>query len=286
MMPRVTAVFVIAFFICLSAAATAAGSTAPDKDTVIGAGAHFSWVIMDAIKDDIEKHSGLKLTLYGRESMLGVGCNAGIKTAVKSTPEAMKFGMVCCPLSDEEVAKNRLKVYPLASEPILMLVNRKNPVNNLTAAQVRAIFSGKISNWKDVGGEDMPIVVVTRLHCKKRPGHWKTILPSHKEFRQERLNVQSAAEMVKRINDFPGAFGHTGSAWAFGDTDHVKAIRVDGYEATAENLRNGHYPFNRLLSIVFRDDADEKLLQIGTIAQQLIREHDVTRKYQLLPAGQ
>jgi phosphate transport system substrate-binding protein len=198
----------------------------------------------------------------------------------------MKFGMVCCPLSDEEVAKNKLKVYPLASEPVLILVNQKNPVNNLTAAQVRGIFSGKISNWKEVGGDDMPIVVVTRLHCKKRPGHWKTILPSHKEFSQERLNVQSAAEMVKRLNDFPGAFGHTGSAWAFSDTDKVKAIRIDGYEATAENLKNGHYPFHRLLSIVFRDDSPEQLLQIGTVAQQLIREHDVTRKYQLLAVEQ
>jgi len=285
MMQRVRSAIFLFFFIGLTASVIAAESAAQDKDTVIGAGAHFSWVIMDAIKYDIEKRSGLKLKLYGRESMLGVGCNAGIKTAVKSTADAMRFGMVCCPLNDEEVAKNKLKVYPLAHEPILMLVNKKNPLNNLSAAQVRAIFSGKITNWKDVGGEDMPIVVVTRLHCKKRPGHWKTVLPSHKAYRQERLNVQSAAEMVKRINDFPGAFGHTGSAWAFTDADQIKAIRVDGYEATADNLKAKHYPFHRLLSIVFRDDSPEKLLKIGSSAQQIIKENDVTRKYQLLPAA-
>lgn len=260
-----------------------ANSEEPDNTVITGAGAHFSWVIFDTLKPALEARAGRPLKLFGEESMLGAGCNAGIKSAQQDQKKQDSFGFVCCPLSDEEVAKENLRVFPLALEPILILTHRDNPVSNISSQQTRDIFSGKITNWLELGGKDQNIVVVTRLHCKKRPGHWKTILPDAKEFGSQRLNVKSAADMVNRVSDFPSAIGHTGSAWAFGPASKVKALNIDTYAPTADNLEKGLYPFYRQLSAVTSKDASPELVGLMNYAQELLAKSPVAKQYQLLP---
>jgi ABC-type phosphate transport system substrate-binding protein len=138
-------------------------------------------------------------------------------------------------------------------------------------------------NWKDVGGDDSPIIVVTRLHCKSRPGHWKTILKDAKEFTDKRLNVQSAADMVTRMNDFKSAIGHTGSAWKFKKTDNLKSVKINGYAPSAINIKNGHYPFYRNLSAVTSETASEDVSRLMGLTQSLLINSDVAREYSLLP---
>lgn len=254
-----------------------------DDDVLQGMGAHFAWIVFDAIQADLEAASGRKIALYGKNSMLGVGCDAAIKLAKQATEHRETFGFVCCPLSDEEVAREGLIVYPLALEPILILVRDDNPVDNLSSAQVRAIFRGEITNWREVGGADRPIVVVTRLHCKNRPGHWKTLLPKAEDFREVRLSVHSAAAMIERINDFAGAIGHTGSTWVFKPGDRVKALRIDGYAPTAANLANGHYPFYRQLSAITNRHPSADVLKLIQEAQSGPAFRAVAERYQLLP---
>ena len=259
------------------------GISHADGQAIFGGGAHFSWIIFNDIKPDLEQISGRKITLFGMDSMLGQGCNAGIKNALLNSPTHETFGFVCCPLSKEEIDKEGLIVYPLAKEPILILVHDDNPVTNLTSKQARSIFSGNIVNWKEVGGPDKPIVVVTRLHCKNRPGHWKTILPDKSLFRQQRLNVKSAAAMVQRVSDFSGAIGHTGSTWKFDKEDHVKWVSIDGHAPTAENLGNGSYPFYRVLSAVTNRSPSKSVLKLIKEAQTGPAFRDVAKKYSLLP---
>jgi len=257
----------------------------PGDEVITGAGAHFSWAVFDALKADLEQESGRKLKLYGKESMLGAGCNAGIKLAKENAPGRETFGFVCCPLSEEEIKQEGLRLFPLAIEPILIMVNQANPIDDLSAEQVRAIFRGDITNWQQVGGPDLPIVVVTRLHCKKRPGHWKTILPSAKDFREVRLNVKSAAEMVNRVSAFPGAIGHVGSAWVFESEDTVKSITVGGAAPTAANLKADTYPFSRQLSAVTNQHPSADLLGIIQAAQHKLATGTVAQRYELLPLG-
>lgn len=265
-------------------AAASDSVTNQDSDNALmGAGAHFAWILFDAIRDDLEAKTGRRTILFGENSMLGVGCNAGIKAAKQGAKGHETFGFVCCPLSDEEIEKEQLIVYPLAKEPILILTHKDNPVNNLSAAQVRDIFRGKTASWAAVSGEDKPIVVVTRLHCKKRPGHWKTILPTAKDFRQERLNVKSAAAMVQRVGDFTGAIGHTGATWKFKATDNIKIITVDGYKPTAENLRTGKYPFFRQLSAITNRNPSPDVVKLIHEAQTGKAFRKVAKQYELLP---
>jgi ABC-type phosphate transport system substrate-binding protein len=254
-----------------------------DDNALMGAGAHFAWIVFDALKADLERVTGRETILFGQYSMLGVGCNAGIKAAKQHKLGHETFGFVCCPLSDDEINKNKLIVYPLAREPILILVRKDNPITNLTSQEVKDIFSGKTINWKEVGGPDRPIVVVTRLHCKKRPGHWKTILSDASEFRQERLNVKSASDMIQRVNDFGGAIGHTGSTWKFDSEDKVKWVSIDGFAPTAENLASGKYPFFRQMSAITNQNPSKDIVKLINEAQKGPAFRKVAKQYNLLP---
>ncbi len=259
-------------------------SSANNEISYTAAGAHSSWVIMNKIKPILEKISGRKITIFGKQSMLGVGCNAGIKSTKQHPTSKESFGMVCCPLSDREIKKENLDVFPLALEPLMILGHISNPINNLSIKQVKDIFSGKITNWKQVGGEDKSIVVVTRLHCKKRPGHWKTILNSADKFTTTRINVQSADEMVKRIGDFTAGFGHAGRAWLRGKNSNTKIIRVDGYLPTSNNLKKSKYPFFRQLSLITNKEASSELKKLMRNAQvEVFNNAHLFSEYEILP---
>lgn len=276
--------FTFGFAFLLSTLSVIAKESNDSKEgALMGAGAHFAWIVFDALKEDLERATGRDTILFGENSMLGVGCNAGIKAAKQNTIGHETFGFVCCPLSDKEIKEKKLIVYPLAKEPVLILTHKSNPVNDLSIEQVRSIFRGETLNWKEVGGSDEPIVLVTRLHCKKRPGHWKTILPNAKQFRQERLNVKSASAMVQRINDFKSAIGHTGSTWKFNESDQVKAITVGGIAPTAANLKSGKYPFFRQMSAVTSLDPSPDVVKLIKEAQTGPAFRRVAEQYQLLP---
>lgn len=254
-----------------------------EGDFVIGAGAHFSWLVFNKMKNNLEEVSGKKLKLYGEGSMLGVGCKAGIKTAKKSRPDAESFGFVCCPLTNKEIDEQEIMVHNIAKEPIMILINKSNRLKGLSDEQVKKIFSGEISNWQDVGGKNESIILVTRLHCKGRPGHWKKILPSEENFSKRRINVSSAEEMVETMNVYPNAIGHIGSAWDFKFNDKVKPLSIDGSKPTAENIASGKYPYFRVLSAVTNRRPSQDLLKIIRYAQTSEEFLDIAKEYELLP---
>jgi len=260
-----------------------ANESSQSKETLTGAGAHFAWVIFDALKEELEAKTGKNIELFGKNSNLGMGCNSGIKLAQQSTHDHQTFGFVCCPLSQQELDEKKIKMYPIAEEPVMILVNKANPVENLSTQQVRSIFSGDITNWNEVGGWDKDIVVVTRLHCKKRPGHWKTILPSAEAFVKKRLDVSSAKDMVKLVTSFDTSIGHLGSTWIYSEDSNVKSITINNIKPTAENLKNKSYPFHRMLSAVTNMTPSEDVLSTIRQVQQGKSFESVAKRFNLLP---
>lgn len=254
-----------------------------DAKTITGAGEHFSWVILDELRPDLERKYGRTIKLFGKESMLGAGCGKGIKKAKENGPGHETFGFVCCPLTPEEVQKEGLTMHPLALEALLILVNRSNPVEDIPIEKVRAIFRGEIKNWKEVGGEDKPIVVVLRPHCPDRPGHWKTIVPTLEQFRKDRLDVKSEAEVVQRVSDFSEGIGNIGATWVFSPDEKVKIVKVSGLDPTAENLKSGKYPFTQELSIVTHGEISDELAGIIKDVQTSEAFKEVGKKYELVP---
>lgn len=254
-----------------------------DARTITGAGEHFTWVLLDEIRPQLEHDFNVKLKLIGRESMLGYGCNHGIKKARENAPGNETFGFICCPLTKEEVAREGLTVHPVALEPLLIIVNKSNPVTDIPVEKVRAIFRGEIRNWKEVGGEDRPIVLVMRPHCKDRPGHWKTIVPTFEELRKDRIDVKAEAEVVQGVSDFAEGISNLGATWVFDERRKVKKVNVSGVAPTAENLKNGKYPFYQEQSIVTYGTISPTLGDMLREVQRGPGFRGVARKYELFP---
>jgi phosphate transport system substrate-binding protein len=264
-------------------AAPAPGEGVPDDTTITGAGEHFSWVILDELKPALERKYHRRIQLFGKESMLGAGCSKGIKKAKENAPGHETFGFICCPLTEEEIRKEGLTVHPLALEAMLILVNKSNPVEDIPIEKVRAIYRGEITNWKEVGGEDRPIVLVMRPHCPDRLGHWKTIVPSLDQLRKDRLDVHSEAEEVQRVSDFVEGIGNIGATFIFSPDQKVKVIRVGGLAPTAGNLKSGKYPFTQELSIVTHGKISSELAGIIKEVQTGQAFKEVGKKYELVP---
>lgn len=259
------------------------GAAEDDANVISGAGAHFPWIIFDTLKDDLQKIVTKKIVLYGKNSMLGQGCNAAVKMAKQNTPAHETFGFVCCKVSDDEIKREGLTVYPLALEPLAIMLNKSNAVTDLTANQVAGIFKGQIKNWNEVGGDDRPIVVITRLHCKDRETDWKHILSSDKDFLQERVDVSSDDDLVKRVSDFPGAIGYSGTTWAREASLAVKTITVGGIAPTAVNLKNKKYPYFRSLAAVTNTTPSGDVLKIIREVQTGKTFRVAAKQYELLP---
>jgi phosphate transport system substrate-binding protein len=251
--------------------------------TITGAGAHFTWVLLDQIRPQLERDHRLQLALFGKDSMLGHGCNVGIKKAKENRVGNETFGFICCPLAKEEIEKEGLTVHPVALEPLLILVNKSNPLQDIPIEKVRAIFRGEIRNWKEVGGEDRPIVVVLRPHCAHRPGHWKTIVPTVEQFRKDRIEVKAEVEVVQGVSDFAEGIGNIGSTWVFEPSQNVKVVTVSGVAPTAENLRNKSYPFYQEQSIVTHGEISTPLANMIRDVQSGKDFRVVAKQYGLLP---
>jgi ABC-type phosphate transport system substrate-binding protein len=279
--PRLRAIPAAVLLLWLASAMAAEPAASPVP--VTGAGEHFTWMLLDEIRPQLERDFGIKLNLIGRESMLGHGCTHGIKKARENRPGNQTFGFVCCPLSKEEVEKEGLTVHAVALEPLIILVNKTNPVTDLPIDKVRAIFRGEIRNWKEVGGEDRPIVVVLRPHCPQRPGHWKTIVPTVEEFRKDRIEVKAEAEIVQGVSDFAEGIGNIGSTWKFEERHRVKVVTVGGVAPTAANLKSGAYPFYQEQSIVTHGAVSPALAGMIREVQGGPDFREVLRKYELLP---
>jgi phosphate transport system substrate-binding protein len=136
----------------------------------------------------------------------------------------------------------------IAYDGITVIVNPSNPISELTFDQLRGIYNGTISNWKDVGGEDAAIVVITRDSSSGTYEYFKEDVLKGDEYRPDALTQPATGGIVSEVSQNAKAIGYIGVAYL---DDSVKALNLDngnGYEApTAENILSGAYPLSRSL---------------------------------------
>ncbi len=120
------------------------------------------------------------------------------------------------------------------------VVNPKVTVDNLTSQQLIDIFTGKVTNWKDVGGSDMKIVILNRpASSGTRATFKKYALNGADEASGTALTEESSGAIKKALNDTDGAISYL--ALSYVDSS-VKALKYDGVEANVENVKAGTYP--------------------------------------------
>jgi phosphate transport system substrate-binding protein len=134
-----------------------------------------------------------------------------------------------------------LKAHKVAAIPFATIVNKANPVKNLTTKQLQDIYSGKITNWKEVGGNDAPIVVVNRKHGSGTRVNYQMKALDGAAFMTKGENykeVGKSGEMVTAVDTNPNALGYVDFAYVKGN---IKAVDFNGVAATTENVIKGTY---------------------------------------------
>ena len=126
-----------------------------------------------------------------------------------------------------------------------MVANSKINVDSLTKDQIVGIFTGKIKNWKQVGGEDKAIVVINRPKSSgTRFTFKKYILGGQDEVEGVALTEDSSGAVKNAIKTTDGALGYLALSYITEDVKkEIKTVKIDGVEANKENITSGKYPF-------------------------------------------
>lgn len=194
---------------------------------------------------EAESESFLRVNQTIEIDVQSVGSSAGIKAAIDGTAAV---GMSSRNLKAEE--KEGMEQYIVALDGIAVIVHPDNPVDNLTKEQILAIFQGKITNWKEVGGKDAPIVVISREEGSGTRGAFEEITKLEVERDGLKLSTLSKKAIITDGNGSVKqnvALKKNGIGYiSVGSVDNlVKTVAVDGVLPTEETIKDKLYLISR-----------------------------------------
>ena len=172
------------------------------------------------------------------------GSGAGITAVQEGTCD---IGLSSRALKDEEKAAG-LKETVLAYDGIAIIVHPDNPVSDLSIEQIADIYTGKITNWSEVGGNDAEIVLIGREAGSGTRDGFESITGT-KDACQYRQELTSTGDVITTVSQNPDAIGYASLA-ALKDT--VKALTVGGVAPTEETVKDGSYVIQRPFVLVTR----------------------------------
>lgn len=160
------------------------------------------------------------------------------------------IGLSSRALKDDEKASG-LKETTLALDGIAIIVNPQNPVQDLTLEQIAKIYTGEITNWKDVGGEDAEIVLIGREAGSGTRDGFESITDT-KDACQYRQELTSTGDVIATVSQNPNAIGYASLAAI---KDSVKALTVNGVAPTEATVKDGTYLVQRPFVLVTKEGA-------------------------------
>lgn len=194
-------------------------------------------------------------------------CNIGVTGGGSGTGFAALLNNTCDIAMASRQAEDReinlakeknieYKEFIVGLDGLAVLVNKDNPVNHLTMEQLRDIFMAKITNWKDVGGDDKQIVILSRESNSGTHMFFKEHVLRHSEkknkneFSPSSLLMPSSQAIFDEIYQNPNALGYVGMGFI---NENVKALSVSNWDSdefvypSIENVKSGKYPISRPL---------------------------------------
>ena len=179
-----------------------------------------------------------------------VGSGAGIEAVTNGTAD---IGNSSRNLKDEEKAKGVAENI-VAIDGIAVVVDPANTVEDLTKDQLTSIYDGTVTNWKDVGGNDAPIVVVGREAGSGTRGAFEELLKLEDACKYSN-ELDSTGAVMAKVASTPGSIGYV-SLDVLDDT--VKALKLDGAEPTEENIKAGKYFLSRPFVMATKGEISEQ----------------------------
>lgn len=190
----------------------------------------------------------------------GVGSSAGVKAVADGTAD---IGMVSRELKENE-QNDDFVITTMAYDGIAVVVNPANGVTDLTAAQVKDIFEGTVTNWSQVGGKDQPVIVVSREDGSGTRSAFEELLKLEKEIDGKKVSSMSQSALIAEGNGTmkatvaskEGAIGFVSLGFI---DDTVKLVSIDGVQPTVESVKDGSYSISRPLLLITHKDANSQV---------------------------
>ncbi len=179
-------------------------------------------------------------------SIDGSGSGNGIKAIIDGNCDIANSSREIKPeeKAAAEAKGNIIKEIVAAYDMIIPVVNTANPVNNLSLSQLKGIYDGSITNWKEVGGNDETIVVVSRDSSSGTYEIWHEKVQQKTDIRKDALLQASNGAILSTISTNPKAIGYIGYGYI---NNTIKTVMVDNVEITLENGKSGKFPVSRKL---------------------------------------
>ena len=211
------------------------------KETVATDGSTSMDKVIGALSEAFESNEGITVTYNA------TGSGAGIQAVQEGRCD---IGLASRNLKDEEKASG-LEGTILAYDGIAIIVHPDNPVADLDVETIAKIYTGEIKNWKEVGGNDAEIVLIGREAGSGTRDGFESITDTEDKC-QYSQELTSTGDVITTVASNPAAIGYASLASV---KDTVKALTVDGVEASEATIKDGSYVVQRPFVLVTKKDA-------------------------------
>ncbi len=228
---------------CSSSKSSSGSSGSGVSGTVATDGSTSMETVIGALKEAFqEDYSDIKVTYNP------TGSGTGITAVSEGTCD---IGLSSRYLKDEEKEEG-LEETVIALDGIAVIVNTSNPVTDLTLEQIAAIYTGEITNWSELGGDDAEIVLIGREASSGTRDGFESITGTTDQC-QYRQELTSTGDVITSVSQNPGAIGYASMA-SVGDT--VSTVSVDGVAPTEQTVQDGTYSIQRPFVFVTKEGAE------------------------------
>lgn len=189
------------------------------------------------------KHGDVKVTYNP------TGSGSGIQAVSDGRCD---IGLASRDLKDEE--KTTLTETVVAIDGIAIIVNNENPIADLTVEQIAKLYTGEITNWSDIGGNNAPVVCIGREAASGTRDGFESITGTVEKCKYSQ-ELTSTGDVIQTVSSNPNAIGYASLA-SVGDT--VKALSVEGVTPSDDTILNGEYKIQRNFVLVTKKDSELK----------------------------
>lgn len=202
------------------------------------------------------KNPGTKIQVTGGGSGTGFAALQNKSTDLANASREIKPKEVAACI---KAFQARPTQYQVCLDGLSVYVHSSNPVKELSIPQLEAIFTGKVTNWKEVGGADSPIILYSRENSSGTYEFFKENVLKGKDFSPRAQTLQGTAQVLERVAGEPKGIGYGGAAYGAG-AKHLKIKKEEASEAlepTEENVVSMKYPISRYLYIYVNPALDK-----------------------------
>lgn len=230
------------------------------KIKVVIGGSTSVYPLMEKI---VEHYEAFEIEVQGGGSTVGVS---------QTENGVFDIGMLSREVKQSE--KEKLQFKEIAKDAIVVVVNHKNPVQNISVENLRKIYKGEITNWQDVGGENKPIVVISRENGSGTKSAFEDSVQLKSRDITQYAQIQNATGAIElSVSSNENAIGYLSFSTL---KDNVKALSINDVYPSLEEIKNENYSLVRSYFIVWKNDISKTIVEylLSKQADEIIKKNN------------